>query len=46
MAGEKVMVLKKTFFYDFRGLLIVRGGGFSCCGGGNSNVSDNALLVV
>ena len=27
MAGEKVMVLKKTFFYDFRGLLIVRGGG-------------------
>ena len=27
VAGEKVMVLKKTFFYDFRGLLIVRGGG-------------------
>jgi hypothetical protein len=29
VAGEKVMVLKKTFFHNFRVLLIVRGvGGF------------------
>ena len=28
MAGEKVMVLKTTFLYNFRALLIVRGGGF------------------